>query len=82
MDTVLEVMVDWAATDWRATPTFSGIDDISADIINISSARGKEKEVGNNPSGTIDIELRNHWGNTIQEIQQVFYILMYVLGCL
>ena len=62
MDTVLEVMVDWAATDWRATPTFSGIDDITGDVINISSARGKEKEIGNNPSGTIDIELRNLLG--------------------
>ena len=58
----MEVMVDWEATDWRAVPTFAGIDDITNDFISMSSARGKEKEVGNNPSGTIDIELRNLLG--------------------
>ena len=62
MDTVMEVMVDWAATDWRATPSFAGIDDITDDFISMSSSRGKDKEIGNNPSGTVDIEVRNLLG--------------------
>jgi len=59
-DVEMEVMVDWNATDWAATPDFSeDIDDITDDFINMGGSRGKEKESGNIPAGTVDIELRN-----------------------
>ena len=57
---VYEVHVDWDATDWLATPDFSeGIDDITAYVRHLTVDRGKNVELGNNPSGTLDITLDN-----------------------
>lgn len=62
MSVIYEVMVDWDATDWNATPDFSeGIDDISAYVQNrgIFVDRGKKVEDGNIPAGTVDLTLNN-----------------------
>lgn len=62
MSIVYEIMVDWDATDWRATPDFSeAIDDISAYVKNnsIYVDRGKKVEDGNIPAGTVDLTLDN-----------------------
>ena len=60
MSITYEIMVDWDATDWLATPDFSeGIDDISAYIKHIYIDRGKGVELGNIPSGTLDLTLNN-----------------------
>ena len=55
-----ELCVDWDATDWTATPDFTaGIDDISAYMKRFSTKRGKDKELGNAPAGTLEITLNN-----------------------
>ncbi len=60
MSITYEVHVDWDAVDWAATPNFSqAIDDISAYVKNIFTDRGKGIELGNIPSGTLDITLLN-----------------------
>ena len=60
MSITFEFMVDWDATDWRATPDFSeAIDDITAYVKSHTINRGKDTELGNNPSGTLDITLSN-----------------------
>lgn len=60
MSITYELMVDWDATDWRATPNFSaGIDDISAYLKNYYLDRGKKVEQGNSPAGTLDVTLKN-----------------------
>lgn len=59
MSITYEVMVDWNATDWLATPTFAGIDDISSYVKTIYIDRGKGVELGNIPAGTLDITLNN-----------------------
>lgn len=54
-----EVMVDWDATDWAATPDFGqAIDDISDDIAYISWRRGKQREEGNAPAATLEIKMK------------------------
>jgi len=60
MSIAYEVHVDWDATDWRATPDFSAdIDNISAYVKHMYIDRGKKVELGNTPSGTLDITLNN-----------------------
>jgi len=56
---VYDVFIDWDATDWRATPTFAGTDDITDYVKNLSIVRGKDQEAGNNLAGTLNIELDN-----------------------
>lgn len=59
-----EVCVDFDAIDWAATPDFSeSYDDISGDvdlggIVGLDWDRGKQKEDGNAPAGTLTIKLR------------------------
>lgn len=54
-----EVMVDWDMTDWSAVPVFDGeFDDISDDVVGISWGRGKDKEEGNAPAGTLELKIR------------------------
>ncbi len=63
MSITYEVMIDWDATDWQATPDFSeAIDDISAYVKTIYTDRGKGVELGNIPAGTLDMTLRNSDG--------------------
>jgi hypothetical protein len=53
-----EVMIDWDATDWAATPDFSeGYDDISADVKSVRWVRGKDVEAGNAPASTLEIRI-------------------------
>jgi hypothetical protein len=60
MSVTYEVMVDWDATDWLATPDFSeAIDDITRFVKKVYTDRGKNVELGNSPAGTIDILLNN-----------------------
>jgi len=59
-----EVKVDFDATDWADTPDFSeSYDDISGDVdlggvVGLDWDRGKQKEEGNSPAGTLTIKLR------------------------
>ena len=56
---IYEVMVDWDMTDWAADPDFSqAIDDITADVQSVSFRRGKEKEDGNAPAATMDVQIK------------------------
>ena len=60
MSITYEIKVDWDATDWLATPDFSdGIDDISNYVKYFYVDRGKNTELGNIPSGALDITLDN-----------------------
>ena len=60
MSIVYEVKVDWDATNWLATPDFSGgIDDISDYVKSIYIDRGKKVELGNIPAGALDLTLNN-----------------------
>ena len=55
-----EIKVDWDMIDWSDTPDFSqSIDDISGDVKSIRISRGKDKELGNAPSGTLELILDN-----------------------
>jgi hypothetical protein len=54
-----EVMVDWNATDWTATPDFSqAIDDISEDVNFNGWTRGEDTDAGNSPAGTHTLRLK------------------------
>lgn len=60
MSITYEVMIDWDATDWTAIPDFSqGIDDISNYVKRLYVDRGKNVELGNIPSGTLELTLNN-----------------------
>ena len=54
-----EVMVDFDATDWAAEPDFTqAYDELSADGINyIAWHRGKQREDGNAPAATLEINM-------------------------
>ena len=64
MAITFEVKVDFDAVDWSDTPDFSeSYDDISGDvdiggISGLDWDRGKQKEEGNAPAGTLTIKLR------------------------
>ena len=59
-----EVCVDWDAEDWAADPDFSeDYDNISDDIdtggiVGLSWQRGKQREEGNAPAATLDVNIR------------------------
>lgn len=59
-----EVCVDWDATDWSADPDFSeDYDNISGDLAEDSAnyidwSRGKEREQGNAPAGTLNVRMK------------------------
>ena len=60
MSITYEVHVDWDATNWLSDPDFSeAIDNITDYVKKISTDRGKKVELGNTPSGTLDIILIN-----------------------
>ena len=56
---VYEVMIDFDATDWTATPTFAGTDDITDYVKEVYWERGKDQESGNHIAGTLNIEIDN-----------------------
>lgn len=59
MTITYELMVDWEATDWNATPDFTqDIDDISADLQHIGIDRGQNREEGNSPAATLELQLK------------------------
>lgn len=53
-----EIYVDWDAVNWAADPIFSGDDDISDDVAQIITTRGKETEEGNAPAATLQIRMK------------------------
>lgn len=59
-----EVCVDWDATDWAAEPDFSqDYDNISGDLADDSANyidwfRGKRREDGNAPAGTLNLKMK------------------------
>lgn len=61
---IFELCVDWDAVDWAADPDFSeDYDNISGDVdadgfAYLSWQRGKEKEEGNAPAGTLEVRLK------------------------
>jgi hypothetical protein len=57
-DIVYEIMVDWDMIDWTDAPDFSQpIDDISDDVQTISAVRGDDREEGNIPASTIELNI-------------------------
>ena len=59
-EVVSKIYIDWDATDWTATPDFGqDIDDITIFVQRFSISRGKSSELGNAPSGTLELVLNN-----------------------
>lgn len=60
MSLVCRFCVDWDATDWSVTPDFSeAIDNITDYVKSWHIDRGKDKELGNVPSGVLELVLDN-----------------------